>query len=99
MGHHGATRCAPGAKSRRRNRIRLANGVAAVALFLAPALGTADDSHKPTRIVSLNLCTDELVLRLADRRNIASVTYLAETSSVSNVADLARQIPINHGLA
>jgi iron complex transport system substrate-binding protein len=99
MGHHGATRCAPGAKSRRRNRVCLANGVAAVALFLAPALGMADDSHKPARIVSLNLCTDELVLRLADRQKIASVTYLAATSSVSNVVDLAAHIPANHGLA
>jgi iron complex transport system substrate-binding protein len=59
----------------------------------------ADRPHKPTRIVSLNLCTDELVLRLADRKNIVSVTYQAETSSVSNVVDLARQIPVNHGLA
>jgi iron complex transport system substrate-binding protein len=99
MEYHGATRCSPGARSRRRNRLRLANGVAAVALFLAPALGTADDTRNPTRIVSLNLCTDELVLRLADRQKIASVTYLATTSRVSNVADLAAHIPANHGLA
>jgi iron complex transport system substrate-binding protein len=59
----------------------------------------AGDPHKPTRIVSVNLCTDELVLRLADHKNIASVTWLAATSSASNVADLAMQIPANHGLA
>jgi iron complex transport system substrate-binding protein len=100
MGIHGATRCAPGAKTRRRNRLCLVNGIAAVALFLALAVCIAGAGpHKPTRIVSLNLCTDELVLRLADRKNIASVTWLATTSSDSNVADLARQVPVNHGLA
>jgi iron complex transport system substrate-binding protein len=97
--NNGATRCTPGVKSRRRNRLSLVYGAAAVALLLAPALCPAEDTHKPTRIVSINLCTDELVLRLAERRNIASVTWLATTSSVSNVADLAAQIPVNHGLA
>src|SRR5438067_3348422 len=65
------------------------------AAALAPA---ADGAVKPTRIVSMNLCTDELVLRLADRKNIASVTWLARGGS-SNVSELAAQVPINHGLA
>jgi iron complex transport system substrate-binding protein len=75
------------------------HGVAVIALLLAPTICTADGPPKPTRIVSVNLCTDELVLRLADRKNIASVTWLATTSSDSNVADLATQVPVNHGLA
>jgi iron complex transport system substrate-binding protein len=75
-------------------------GVAvAAATFLVMAACTADAERKPTRIVSVNLCTDELVLRLADRKNVVSVTYLAERSSISNIADLAREIPVNHGLA
>lgn len=65
----------------------------------AAGAGGADGRQKPTRIVSINLCTDELVLRLADRRNIASVSHLAAVSSSSNVADLAAQIPVNHGIA
>jgi iron complex transport system substrate-binding protein len=72
---------------------------AGLVLSIAVGVYAAEGAHKPTRIVSLNLCTDELVLRLAERRNIASVTYLAATSSASNVADLARQVPANHGLA
>jgi iron complex transport system substrate-binding protein len=72
--------------------------VASLVGVTANAYG-ADASRQPMRIVSLNLCTDELVLRLADRKNIASITHLAATSSASNVADLARQIPVNHGLA
>ena len=51
----------------------------------------------PHRIVSLNMCSDELVLRLADRANVASVTWLSRDARSSNVADLAEAVPINHG--
>jgi iron complex transport system substrate-binding protein len=54
--------------------------------------------RKPTRIVSINMCTDELVLRLADIKSVASVSYLARSPN-SSVADLAARVPINHGLA
>lgn len=77
----------------------LAVGAAAGLVAMAASASGTEMPHRPTRIVSLNLCTDELVLRLADRTRIASVTGLAATSSVSNVADLARDIPANHGLA
>lgn len=53
---------------------------------------------KPQRIVSLNMCTDELVLRLADRSAIASVTWLSQDPRNANMAALARMIPANHGL-
>ena len=59
----------------------------------APAAGPAQ------RIVSLNVCTDELLLRLADPARIASVTWLSRDPSGSNVASLAERVPINHGLA
>jgi iron complex transport system substrate-binding protein len=76
----------------------LAIGVTAAVLSaaLAPA---ADSAQKPTRVVSMNLCVDELVLRLADAKNIASVTWLSRSSGNSNVSQLAAQVPINHGLA
>lgn len=53
---------------------------------------------KPRRIVSLNLCTDELVLRLADRQAIASVTWLSQDPRNANMAEVARTLPANHGL-
>jgi iron complex transport system substrate-binding protein len=74
-------------------------GVIVVALLAAGLAPAADHVSKPQRIVSLNLCTDEPVLRLADRRNISSVTWQARDRDNSNVADLARDVPINHGLA
>lgn len=53
----------------------------------------------PQRIVSLNLCADELVLRLALPGTVKSVTWLARDPVLSNVAELAQAIPVNRGLA
>lgn len=50
-------------------------------------------------MVSLNLCTDELLLRLAPRDQIASVTWLGKDSRRSTVAALAADVPANRGLA
>jgi iron complex transport system substrate-binding protein len=77
----------------------LAIGVTAMALSAVALAHAADSAPKPTRIVSMNLCVDELVLRLADLKNIASVTWLSRSPSSSNVLQLSAQVPINHGLA
>ena len=69
----------------------------AIAIMLVPAALSA--AGIPKRIVSLNLCTDELVLRLADRANIASITWLSKDAISANVVDLATDLPVNHGLA
>lgn len=55
--------------------------------------------QKPQRIVSLNICADELVLQIADPKHILSVTWLAKEPSESNVVARAGKIPSNHGLA
>ncbi|MGQ3676389.1 ABC transporter substrate-binding protein [Xanthobacter sp. TB0139] len=56
-------------------------------------------SPKPSRIVSLNLCADELLLRLVPKARILSVTTLASDTVSSSVADLAQGVPTNRGLA
>ena len=72
----------------------------AVALLSAIAhLGATDTPGKPGRIVSLNMCVDELILRLAQPQNIASVTWLSRDPKNSNVAELGAGVPFNHGLA
>jgi iron complex transport system substrate-binding protein len=72
----------------------------AAALLCGSLPAAAETSAaRPQHIVSLNLCSDELVLRLADRANIASVTWLSHDPNISNVADLAADIPANHGLS
>ncbi|MFG1480266.1 ABC transporter substrate-binding protein [Xanthobacter sp. V4C-4] len=53
----------------------------------------------PRRIVSLNLCADELVLRLAPKGAVVSVTTLAGDPVSSTVVDLAAGLPTNRGLA
>jgi len=45
---------------------------------------------KPSRIVSMNLCSDQLVLRLADRSRIAAVTRSSLIPDISTVVDLAQ---------
>ncbi|MGO4870527.1 MAG: ABC transporter substrate-binding protein [Roseiarcus sp.] len=80
---------------------RLARRLALVAA-LAGAVGAAsaaDAAAKPQRIVSINMCMDELVLRLADRSAIASVTWLSQDPRNANMAEAAKGLPANNGLA
>jgi iron complex transport system substrate-binding protein len=66
-----------------------------IALLAAPEMAAG----KPRRIVSLYLCADELVLQLAEQKNIASVSFLARDPDNSNVAALAARTPVNAGHA
>lgn len=65
-------------------------------LFLAlaaPALAA------PERVVSMNLCTDQLAMLLAAPGQLVSVSYLAADPRSSAMAAEAAAIPANHGLA
>ncbi|MGD0640891.1 MAG: ABC transporter substrate-binding protein [Roseiarcus sp.] len=80
--------------------LRLAHCFAlAAALTSAGAASAADPAVKPRRIVSINMCMDELVLRLADRDAIASVTWLSQDPRNANMAEAAKGLPANNGLA
>lgn len=75
-------------------------GVSLLSIALAGAMASASlAADRPARIVSLNMCTDELVLRLADPERVASVTWLSQDPRNANMAEVARRIPANHGLA
>ena len=65
-------------------------------IAVAPATGRADP---PKHVVSINLCTDQLLVLLADRDVLRSVTFLSSQPSQSFVADRVRDIPVNHGEA
>jgi len=69
--------------------------VAAFGAWPAPAAAAST----PQRVVSLDLCTDQLLLELAPRERIAAVTHLAGDASVSAIPDAARGIAITHGAA
>lgn len=71
----------------------LAIGVVAAALA-APALAAA-----PQRILSMNLCSDLLLLQLAPRARIASVSHLAHEGAQVLFPGRDAGIAINHGAA
>jgi iron complex transport system substrate-binding protein len=68
--------------------------LAALLLLLALAPARAD---APRRVVSLNLCADQLLLALADPAQIASVTFLARDPELSFLAAEAASVPVNGG--
>jgi iron complex transport system substrate-binding protein len=68
-----------------------------VAVFLAAA--ALARAEPPRRIVSLDLCTDQLLIELAPPERIAAVTHLATDASVSAIPQKAKGIPITHGAA
>lgn len=80
--------------------LRLFAYAAAVSVAVVGALSAASASHKqsppttPQRIVSINLCTDQLVLALADRQQIAGLTRNAVDPGMSDQASAARGLPL-----
>jgi iron complex transport system substrate-binding protein len=74
--------------------------VVAVALAQPAPQGPVGARGKPSRIVSLNLCVDQLLLMVADPANVASVTWLAIDPASSVLAQQAARVPlINRGFA
>jgi iron complex transport system substrate-binding protein len=73
--------------------------VAAAGPAPAQERGRAGGVLAPARIVSLDLCTDQLLIALVERRRIAAVTHLAADPAVSAIPDQARGIPVTHGAA
>ncbi len=60
--------------------------------LLSPA-----SASPPQRVVSANLCGDQMVLALADPGQIASLSPFAEDAELSYLADRARAFPHNRG--
>ncbi len=74
------------------------SALGAALLRIAVVLGTIAPAHaQPNRIVSLNLCTDQMALMLAPRESIRSLSYLAVRADISATSDRAGGIPLNHG--
>jgi iron complex transport system substrate-binding protein len=56
-------------------------------------------AERPQRVVSVNLCSDQLLLMLADADQVASVSHLALEPLSSFVAEQARGHRLNHARA
>lgn len=70
-------------------------GLGAVLVMLA----CTARAQPPQRIVSLNLCTDQLLMVLVPAERIASVTWLSRTEGDPALLPLAQRLPVNHGSA
>ncbi|MBT9383434.1 ABC transporter substrate-binding protein [Pseudooceanicola sp. CBS1P-1] len=75
------------------SRVRLS----LLALLLATPVLAADPA--PRRVVSMNLCTDQLAMLLAAPGQLVSVSRLAADPRSSAMAQQARSYPQNHGQA
>jgi iron complex transport system substrate-binding protein len=62
-------------------------------------LGGESWADTPQRIVSLNLCTDQLLMALVPADHIVSITWLSRTEGDPALLPLARKLPVNHGSA
>lgn len=81
-----------------RRRFRQALGTAAAALALCGAAAAAA-GNVPQRVVSMNVCTDQLAMLLAAPGQLHSVSYLASQPGASAMAEAATTYAVNHGLA
>ena len=54
---------------------------------------------KPQRIVSLNLCTDQLLMQMVSHDRIRALTYLATDPQSSGMVEEARLLPVTTGVA
>jgi len=75
-------------------------GLAVLGFFVPSAL-LANEAipKKPQRVVSMNLCTDQLAMLVAGQGQLLSVSHIAIDQSASLMADQAAKLHINHGLA
>lgn len=79
-------------------------GSAALLALAASGCGVAGPSvplpaRHPARVMSLNQCTDQIVLALLPRDRIASVTWLSRDPAGSIMVEKARRVGVNHALA
>ncbi|WP_348524717.1 ABC transporter substrate-binding protein [Paracoccus marinaquae] len=76
--------------------MRISDLIRAAALVAAAALPAAAG---PQRVVSMNLCTDQLAMLLAAPGQLISVSNLARDPRMSPMAEQAAEYPVNFGRA
>lgn len=80
--------------------LKPAHAAGVFALFFAVASGSSVAAFSaPQRVVSINLCTDQLAILLAAPGQLVSVTNLAQDPASSVMVEQAMAYPSNQGLA
>lgn len=75
---------------------RLAHSVICAVLLLLSPQPQSVATERPQHIVSTNLCTDQLLLLLADSEQVASISFLALEPHSSYMADAAQGHHLNY---
>lgn len=75
---------------------RLGAALIGAALWAGPVVA---GDHPPMRVVSVNLCTDQMAMLLAAPGQLLSVSHIALDPLASAMAKTARAYHINHGQA
>lgn len=70
-----------------------------ILLLIMMGFQSSGVAGNPSRVVSINLCTDQLLLMLAAPEQIASVSHLALEPNSSYMAGKATHFPINYAKA
>jgi iron complex transport system substrate-binding protein len=73
--------------------------IAAAVLLLSVGQAAASPSGFPGRIMSLKVCTDELLLDLVAPSRIVSITFLSHEAASLKVWPQAARIAVNHNTA
>ncbi len=68
--------------------------------FILPLIASAStEAKKPQRIVSLSLCTDQLLLMLVEPERIQALSFLAVDPTYSYMHAYTKGIQVHHGLS
>lgn len=76
---------------------RLGSVVLVLCGLVAMPMAMAQATEPPRRIVSLNLCTDQILVDLVPHERIGAVSYLAADTDVSPIADRVRHLRVTRG--
>ena len=77
-------------------------GIGAAIVFLlcmGQAMAAPPPISRPQRIMSLTVCTDELLMDLAPPSRIASISYLSREKAAMKLWPEAARLPVNHNSA
>ena len=77
----------------------LATALSACAGSAGQDRGSPAHTDKPVRVMSMNQCTDQIVLALLPPERIASVTWLSRDPQGSLMHREAMRVAVNHGLS
>ena len=73
--------------------------IAVLAITLLASAQQGGAQEPPRRVVSINVCTDQLAMLIAGEGQIRSVSRLAANPDTSTMFEEAKAYPANHGLA